>query len=372
MKEKNNILFIGPKRQEGKYFGGIGVFSEALVNKIKKENEFQVFFEDIYTGSPRWSKKLKILKIVKLLIHVRAFIKEVKTKYKDKEIQIIHYNTSRRFLLLKDLFILVRMKRMFNAKTVIQVHYSDIDKILIGNKYLDRYILRIMNNHIDTTIFLSNNTYNEFLTKGLDNSRAVVLYNFHNYTIDQISNVNNETDMMNKELTLTYIGSIDKRKGILDIFQALDALNFNFRFNICGSFIDSTIENEVTKKLQDSRYIFHGYVDFESKTDLLRSSHLLLLPSYGEGMPLVILEAMANQCAIVSTYVGGIPEVITNNGCLLKPGDVKGISMKLTNYNFNREKLIMEMKNSTINSKNFTLEHYYGEIASLYKEVINQ
>jgi glycosyltransferase involved in cell wall biosynthesis len=71
-----------------------------------------------------------------------------------------------------------------------------------------------------------------------------------------------------------------------------------------------------------------GWVQGFVRLRLLRTSRLLILPSYTEGVPNVILEAMASHLPIITTPVGGIPSVVTDqvNGVMVKPGDINGIA----------------------------------------------
>ncbi len=64
------------------------------------------------------------------------------------------------------------------------------------------------------------------------------------------------------------------------------------------------------------------------KTALLRATSVLILPSYSEGLPVAILEAMAAGKVIISTHVGGIPELVIpqQNGFLVPPGDVDSLA----------------------------------------------
>jgi glycosyltransferase involved in cell wall biosynthesis len=71
---------------------------------------------------------------------------------------------------------------------------------------------------------------------------------------------------------------------------------------------------------------FNGFVSGDAKAGLLSRTDVFVLPSYNEGLPISILEAMSYGCAIVSTPVGGIPEVVKDNGVLVKPGDIDGIA----------------------------------------------
>lgn len=65
----------------------------------------------------------------------------------------------------------------------------------------------------------------------------------------------------------------------------------------------------------------------KKKIDWLQKSNVYTLPSYNEGLPISILEAMSYGQAIISTNVGGIPEIVIpmKNGILIEPGNLKEI-----------------------------------------------
>lgn len=67
---------------------------------------------------------------------------------------------------------------------------------------------------------------------------------------------------------------------------------------------------------------------------ILQDFDVFVLPSLAEGIPLTILEAMATALPVISTEVGGVPELIENNaqGYLIKPKDVKGLATKIKLY----------------------------------------
>jgi glycosyltransferase involved in cell wall biosynthesis len=70
-----------------------------------------------------------------------------------------------------------------------------------------------------------------------------------------------------------------------------------------------------------------GWIAPELIPVLLRSAQILVLPSYYEGQPMSVLEAMANGLCVIATDVGGIPDLIDENcGILLSPGDVDGLA----------------------------------------------
>ena len=77
------------------------------------------------------------------------------------------------------------------------------------------------------------------------------------------------------------------------------------------------------------RVHFHGRV--EAAASLLTAFDLLALTSWTEGTPMVLLEAMASNVPIVTTAVGGIPDVLSNDEAVLRSaGDVEGIAAAMT------------------------------------------
>ena len=78
---------------------------------------------------------------------------------------------------------------------------------------------------------------------------------------------------------------------------------------------------------------FEGFVSGEKKIELLNWANVFVLPSFNEGLPISILEAMSYRMPIISTPVGGIPEVVDErNGKLVTPGNDKQIYEAIREY----------------------------------------
>jgi glycosyltransferase involved in cell wall biosynthesis len=75
-----------------------------------------------------------------------------------------------------------------------------------------------------------------------------------------------------------------------------------------------------------------GWVSGQAKEKLLQRNGIYVLPSYNEGLPVSVLEAMAADLAVITTRVGGIPELIADgsNGVLIEPGDREGLKMSMS------------------------------------------
>ena len=137
---------------------------------------------------------------------------------------------------------------------------------------------------------------------GIDNS----------WLIKKISNNNDKTK------SFVFVGRYERRKGIEELTNVLKTLEseYDFIFHFIGP-----IQKE--KQINSKKALYHGLVkEEEIIKKILRETDVLVSPSYAEGMPTVILEAMASGCAIIATDVGAVSEEVdATNGWLIAPGD---------------------------------------------------
>ncbi len=129
-----------------------------------------------------------------------------------------------------------------------------------------------------------------------------------------------------QQCTVLFLGRLGRRKGIYVLLNALAAVKEKFPdvMLLCGG--DGEID-EVRAVAEDlgvkDRVRLLGWVQGSEKNALLDSAAIYVLPSFAEGLPMSVLEAMAAGLPVISTPVGGIPEVITDGieGILVAPGD---------------------------------------------------
>lgn len=130
---------------------------------------------------------------------------------------------------------------------------------------------------------------------------------------------------------ILFLGELGERKGCFDIPAILERVKRHYpdvtlvmagdgeMDRIKGIFLEKGLLEEVS---------FPGWVRGRDKERLLEESGIFLFPSYNEGMPMALLEAMAYGLAIVTTSVGGIPQLIQDgvNGFLAAPGDTVALA----------------------------------------------
>jgi len=134
--------------------------------------------------------------------------------------------------------------------------------------------------------------------------------------------------------TLLFLGWIVEEKGVLDLAEAL-ALVVSERPRIKVEFGgDRDVEMLRTRVaslgLKENVRIL-GWVRGDQKLDAFRRAHVFVLPSYAEGLPMAMLEAMAAGLPLITTPVGGIPEVVRDgeHGILIEPGDVEALARSI-------------------------------------------
>jgi len=139
------------------------------------------------------------------------------------------------------------------------------------------------------------------------------------------------SDLCDPPLIL-FLGKVGKRKGTFDLIRAAALLSENFRLIIGG---DGELQQaqRLSEELGVSdKILFAGWLGKAEKDHLLARAAIFVLPSYHEGVPMAILEAMSWGIPIVTTPVGGIPEVVTEEqeGLLVNSGDIPGLAHALT------------------------------------------
>jgi glycosyltransferase involved in cell wall biosynthesis len=133
---------------------------------------------------------------------------------------------------------------------------------------------------------------------------------------------------VNAKLKFVFLGRYERRKGIEELNIAIHLLfasakPVNAEFNFIGPIPEE-------KRLKHPDVIYHGEIrDKATLQNCLRSSDILICPSWSEGMPNVILEAMANGLAVIATDVGATNILVSEKtGWLLKtsdPGEVRSV-----------------------------------------------
>ncbi len=144
---------------------------------------------------------------------------------------------------------------------------------------------------------------------------------------------------LNKDsIQISFIGALHKNKGIYilsELANILSKKNIPFKMNIVGEWENSIDKQAISQYIKSqklySKIIFHGLKHGDDKWNILANTDLYLFPSYNEGQPISIIEAMAFGIPVIASKVGAIPDTIKNNenGFIIEEQDAKLYAEKI-------------------------------------------
>lgn len=214
--------------------------------------------------------------------------------------------------------------------------YFHIEKIIgkICTDYIftqsrEDYITAKKNN------FLRKKKQNNYfhISNGIDLNNE---FNINNISEKKIKDIKLKHNIKKGDIIVTFIGRLVKEKGILDLLEAYSKLESkNVKFIIIGSLSDSERDKDTIKIIEkykkNTDVIFTGQIS--NINEYLTLSDIYCLPSYREGMPRSIIEAMAMKNAIIATKIRGSREEVVENetGYLTPLKSSKYIASKIDN-----------------------------------------
>lgn len=190
-----------------------------------------------------------------------------------------------------------------------------------------------------------------------------------------------ETAKWNEPFTVLYMGVLIKRKGIADLLRAIKSLQDekrlgNMKVIIAGSGPEEEILKTLNIELQIEDCVeFVGWVDGTQKEKLYQSCQMLVLPSYNEGLPIAILEAMSYGMPVIATDVGDVSAAVQDNknGVLIEPGNIKMLCDSIHYICENKKRYREFSANSRrIAEQKFSEDSYFMILKGVYSQLFER
>lgn len=189
--------------------------------------------------------------------------------------------------------------------------------------YLQKQAVRFILNQADQLITLSQ-SWREILRPISTNHRISVIENF------LVPPREAPDDAARSKQQILFLGLLNRDKGFFDLLEAIGPLcaEFPSLVLVCGG---KGNQAEIHERLQNLCIENHvkllGWISGQAKNTWLTNASFYVLPSYIEGIPMGVLEAMAWGMPVVASQIGGIPDIIADGreGLLIKPGDIAGL-----------------------------------------------
>jgi len=355
---ENVLLSLSIELKKHNYETYIGLFNNLYNSHLELAKEARKNNLDVAIFPCRWRLDLRTILLI------RRFIKE-------KNIDIVHCHgyKSNFYGLLSSLYL--------DVKLISTCH----NWIGIGHKIrfyenLDKFVL----NKFNKIIAVSSKIKKDVLISGIHPSKVSVIDNGVN-----IQKFNNPNDIsyLKKEFNIPedyrIIGTISRltnEKGHHYFLEVAEEILHKFpklKFIIVG---DGPLKNslrEESKNLNiEKNAIFLGYR--KDIPEILELIDIFVLPSLNEGMPMVLLEAMASKKAIIASNIGAISKLVINKhtGILVKPGDVFSLTKAVEFLLINKEKakIMSECAFKKV-ANEFSIQKTRKEYLKVYRDLLS-
>lgn len=290
--------------------------------------------------------------------------------------QIIHLHTSQGIAWLKDTFY-VLIGKAFRARVILHMHGGDFDTIDRKTPRVIQSYTRMIMGLADAVISVSTE-WSTRLARLIPVKRVFTLKN----CVDaQIFSLNGAREV-SQTVNLLFLGRIGPLKGAFDLIDAihcLDPRRLDFHVLMVGPeerdgdyrYAQELLENY---RLADRCEVL-GAVSHEAVINLLKDASVFVLPSYYEGLPIAVLEALAAGLPIIATPVGGIPEVVRDsyNGFLVTPGDIQALTNAIGKLVSDEDlRKMMGRRSREIAEKELDVYSYVDKIIALYSSLVRQ
>ena len=222
--------------------------------------------------------------------------------------------------------LMVLLARLCGTPVVLCPRSGFIDD-MVNQSSLARLVVKVAASS-SSLVVCQGKAWADFYSRIAPSAKTMIIHNF--LDIEAYATV--PPPAVGAKAHILFLARIERIKGIYELLAAVEQLvarGRNFKLILAGSGGELEPFRRAVSASPASAYIeTPGWADGAEKRRLLAWSHLLVLPSYGEGLPNVVLEAMASGRAVVATTVGAVPEVVQVGvtGLLCQPGDAVSLA----------------------------------------------
>lgn len=350
----SKVLLIGPDYRNHR--GGIGAVLE-IYNKYFEEFKFIKSYK-VGTG------------FYKILIFTSSIFRYVYVLISDRKIQIIHFHGSTEASFYRKFLLILLGKYIFRKKIIYHIHGGRFGLFYNKSGWLTKKMISFSLSHVDMVIALSQ-SWKDYFVKTFKIKDISVLPNIIDYPIIELES----TAATN--ITLLFLGLICDAKGVFDLINVIGTHKQRYEQSLkllIGGNGEVKKLHELIKKYDIGEMVeYLGWITKEEKVKVFNRADIYILPSYNEGLPISILEAMSYGKAIITTGVGGIPEIVKNNinGFLFNPGDKEKIMSSIDFFIENPEKIKMYGRASIQIAQQHLPEFVLNKLCIIYEKLLN-
>ncbi|KKA44117.1 glycosyltransferase family 4 protein [Salinivibrio sp. KP-1] len=328
-------------------FSGYGKQLETVNSYFESSNDVHIIVITGYQGNSKSNvfsfhkKKRKSIEKEKLDYYAFAFLSPFKFFRKLFECDVVHIIKAG-----PEIIIWTFLAKILGKKVIIKVAQDEVENYKSKNIFRKlRYKTMKM---ADIVIALSSKIENELNSIGVRYSSVLRINNaFRPIDNEDGFSVLSPDEKNSDSYVISFVGSLCKRKGVDDLLKALARYNKNKKITLLligpdyGDIEDlNSLINEVNKNPMCS---VHALGERSDAKNIIAESDMLCLPSYSEGMPNVVIEALSLGVPVLASNIPVVFDMINDfNGKIHNTGDVNDILLKINEmveYKYNRNRI---------------------------------
>ena len=275
-----------------------------------------------------------------------------------------------------DSFAAVLLSKLLNKPIITKVHGTDINEYT--RYWLRRKMISFTLDNSGRVISVSKALRDKIAEIGVEPEKIRVVYNgIDNEIFKPLNKASTRRELgiaMDKKVIL-FVGNLKPVKGLIYLIEAFSgiakgALPNAILIIIGEGELRRELENETKKLMIQNRVYMSGSKPHHEIPKWINACDLFCLPSLSEGMPNVILEALACGVPVVASSVGGIPEILTSTdyGFMVEPEkseELREALLECLSKSWNREAI--REYSSRFSWRN-SAEMIYQEITAILSE----
>ena len=349
----SKVLTVGPEFKNHR--GGVG----AVISVYSKYFEVFNFIPSYKVGSGFYKSYIFFKSIFKLIFILIS----------NRRIKIIHIHGASNGSFYRKFIIFLICRHIFRKKIVYHIHGGGFGNFYKKSGSFTKRLIRILLNNSDCIITLSQSWY-KYFHENFNIKKLVVLPNI----IDYPHKLQRSTSP--DSLTFLFFGLICETKGIFDLLTVIENNKEDYRSRmklLIGGDGDTQKLQALINDHQTGDIIeYLGWVDNEKKSAAFNKSDVFILPSYTEGLPISILEAMSYGKAIIATDVGGVSEIVreNENGILIEPGNLRQIELAINNMLDHKDLVKRFGEVSELHVQKYLPDEVLKKLNEIYKSLL--
>jgi len=275
----------------------------------------------------------------------------------------------------------LRLKNRYKLPYVCSLRGSDIHTYPRNGK-LSMHLTKQVISGADQLVSVSDDLKKIACTIAKPKREIQVIYNGCDlntffYNEEDRRKIRNELNILGNEKVIIFVGNISRNKGIFELiesFMKLKQIYLDLHLILVGLGPDyKAIQNIISSNGLNRKIHLAGSKPHNEIPHWLSAADIFVLPSYNEGLPNVVLEAMACGLPVVATTAGGIPEAIEDgeSGILINKKDTESLK-KAIEYLLKNEVVAKKMGNNgrRIVEHKFSWKQNVDQVIKIYKELI--